>query len=62
VKQYFWNCADETGHIIKARNHNSAYNKAIKKRMEWTGEDKETCKRWFEKNDSIQEINGEVIQ
>jgi hypothetical protein len=55
---FHWKCGDETHHIIYAENHDEAYEIAIQKRMEWTGEKRLSCEEWFKNNDTLDEIDS----
>ena len=61
MKLFFWDCGGATSHIIQAKDEGAAYDKAIEMRMEWTGEDEETCHGWFTKNDRLVELMSDAV-
>lgn len=51
-----------TGRLIEADNWDDAYEKAIAFRMRDGGQTREEAEEWFEKEDVLLEVEGEVIK
>jgi len=57
--QFIWSLGGSP-YIITAGSQEEAYEKAIAARMEWGGQDRETAEAWFNQEDNIEQVAGEL--